>query len=312
MQNNNHSNIMKPQKRGKKIAILVIIVIIIGFVAGAYFIINSRSNQKDSLNNPKAFKEAQDSFNNFPGVSNLLPSDKEKLKKDIEPQYLAGYVTGFGPNQNEIETAKASIGDQANYNTIKVYIENIINKKLELAKTTGYFQGYEYNYWYGITIQNKNSSEDIKDWGNTTVLESDKKYAKSKAEEDRLKLKQNKIQPAALALELNTNTRLQLFDQANGSTYFQTALNSADDILSKLNLPEPNPGQSESFKNLLSTVKTKGVTEIGNIIADPGYPVSGKKREVGYVMAYIETVLKGNKDIDKYNAQLNIARKKLK
>ena len=311
MQNNNHSNIMKPQKRGKKIAIFIIIVIIIGFVAGAYFIINSRSNQKDSLNNTKTFKEAQDSFNNFPGVSKLLPSDKEKLKKDIEPQYLAGYVTGFGPNSNEIETAKVVIGDQANYESIKAFIENIINGKLELAKSTGYFQGYVYNYWYGNTIVNKFPNEEIKDWGNASVLESDKKYAKTKADEDRTKLRDNKISPAALALELNSNTRLQLYDQANGSSYFQTALNNSDDIISKLNIPEPNPGQIESFNKLLSITNTKGVTEISSIVADPGFPVSGNKREVGYLMAYIEVILKGNKDIDKYNNQLNISRRKL-
>ena len=41
---------MKPRRRGKKIAIFIIIVIIIGFVAGTYYIINSRNNQKDSLN----------------------------------------------------------------------------------------------------------------------------------------------------------------------------------------------------------------------------------------------------------------------
>jgi hypothetical protein len=303
---------MKKPRKGRAFLVLFIILALVGIAVAAYFVYNYYNNRGNTLNNKKVFEAAQKSFNEFPGVSKLIPTDRDKLKKEIEPQYLAGYVTGFGPNENEIKQAKATIGDQANYESIKAYIERIINGKLALAKSAGYYQGYVYNYWYGNTIINKFPNEEIKDWGNNSVLESDKQYAKSKAENDRTRLKENKISPKALSIENNADARLALRDQDNGSGYFQTSLSDGTDLFSKLGFKEPNPGQSESFNDLLKSVSKLGVTDIGNIVADPGEPKSGKKREVGYVMAYIELLLKGESSIKFYEQQLKIAGGKLK
>jgi hypothetical protein len=55
-----------------------------------------------------------------------------------------------------------------------------------------------------------------------------------------------------------------------------------------------------------------GVSEIGLITSDEGQPSSGVKKDVGFVVAVIDVVLKGQKSIDNYLAQLEIAKELLK
>lgn len=305
----------KPRKRWW-LLILVIIILITLLGLGSYFYFSRQNSNANTLANKKVFEAAQQSFNEFPGVGQLTSEERKKLEVEIEPQYLAGYVTSFGPNKNEIQSAVGSIGESPGPSTIKSYIQNIIDKKLELARSTGYYQGYLFYFWFGNTISNKTAAENIENWGNSNVLASDRKYAEERANYYRQKLESGATQPDKVVDEVNQDKRLRLHDQTNNSGYFSTPLplmngGSMPVEIAKL-FGEVNVGQKDSVNQLLSSIKGKGVSKVGLIIADPGLPSSGQKKEVGFIMAYIDTYLRGQASISQYEDQLKVARSLLK
>jgi len=274
----------------------------------------------NSLKNKKVFDKAVASYNAFPGISKLSEPDRAELKKTLEPQYLAGYVTGYGPNDAETKGAIYNIGDSAAASTIKSYIENIISGKTQLAKTTGYYEGYLLYFWFGNTVVNKTPAEQIKDWGNPEVLAADRQYADTKAKDYHKRLLAGSIKPQQVADELIRDPRLKLHDQTNGSGYFTTQLplgsgnaNANDFAREITKLFKPNDtGRAASINKVLESISQPGVSEIGLITSDEGLPPSGVKKDVGFVVAVIEVVLKGQKSIDFYQTQLEIAKGLLK
>ena len=307
----------KKPKKGIKlfaIAIAVAVLSLAGYLGiKAYLDGNFAGN---SLKNKKVFDKAVASYNAFPGISKLSEADRADLKKTLEPQYLAGYVTGFGPNDAETKGAIYTIGDSAAATTIKSYIENIISGKTQLAKTTGYYQGYLLYFWFGNTVVNKGPDEQIKDWGNPEVLAADRQYADTKAKDYHKRLLAGSIKPQQVADELMRDSRLKLNDQTNGSGYFTTQLplgNGTDFAKELAKLFKPNDtGRAASINKVLESISQPGVSEIGLITSDEGQPPSGVKKDVGFVVAVIEVVLKGQKSIDFYQTQLEIAKALLK
>jgi len=294
---------------------LAVILLVAGLVAGGVFLYITRmssTTKSTTLSNSTAYSEAVKSYESFPGVSSLSPEDRAKLDAEIKPQYLAGYITGFGPNANEISTAPSSIGTTAAPATISTYIQNIINNKIALAKTTGYYQGYLYYFWFDDSP--KPNTDQALATGQPPI--ADRQYSEQISKEYQKKLADGSIKPQKAAEDLAQDLRLKLFDQANNSGYFVTALTASNgtnltEEISKL-FGETNPGQGESLKRLLATASDPGLTEIGVINAVPGGPASEVKRDIGFVMAYLEVVLKGQDSIDKYQSELNIAKDKLK
>ncbi len=312
-------------KRGKQgLKIFVVVLLLAGLVAGGVYLFTQRkSNQKNTLSNKSVYDEAIKSYNSFPGVSNLSTEDRAKLDAEIQPQYLAGYVTGFGPNANEISTAPGVIGNTAAPATISAYIQSIINNKTQLAKTTGYYQGYVFYFWYddaptASTVEQVPNTIQPAVVPNTiqpAVVIADKQYASQKAKEYQQKLANGSITPQKAADELLLDRRLALFDQSNNSGYFATALplgasGSLIHEIAKL-AGETNPGQGDSTNNMLSNARGPGLTALATINAVPGGPASGIKKEVGFMMAYLDLVLKGQGSIDRYQSELNIAKAKL-
>lgn len=310
------SKAKKPNKgiRLFAIAILVAVLSLAGYLAFSAF--TNGTFAGNSLKNKKVFDKALASYNAFPGISKLSEADRAELKKTLEPQYLAGYVTGYGPNDAETKSAIYTIGDSAAATSIKNYIENIISGKTQLAKTTGYYQGYLLYFWFGNTVVNKYPTEQIKDWGNPEVLAADRQYADTKAKDYHKRLLAGSIKPQQVADELMRDTRLKLNDQTNGSGYFTTQLplgNGTDLAKEITKLFKPNDtGRAESINRVLEGISKPGVSEIGLINSDEGQPPSGIKKDVGFVVAVIEVVLKGQKSIDSYQAQLEIAKALLK
>ena len=308
----------KKPKKGIKlfaIAIAVAVLSLAGYLGiKAYLDGNFAGN---SLKNKKVFDKAVASYNAFPGIAKLSEADRAELKKTLEPQYLAGYVTGFGPNDAETKSAIYTIGDSATTATIKNYIENIISGKTQLAKTTGYYQGYLLYFWFGNTVVNKGPDEQIKDWGNPEVLAADRQYADSKAKDYRKRLVAGTIKPQQVVDELIRDPRLRLYDQSNSSGYFATLIpfgNDSGDVtkeIAKL-YTRSDTGRSDSINKVLAGISEPGVSEIGLITSDEGLPASGVKKDVGFVIAVIEFVLKGQKSIDFYQTQLEIAKALLK
>lgn len=317
MQASESKTSVKPKSQRNKTRLVFALLIFLAIIATiGYFVYVFISSQGNTLNNKKVFDKAQKAFNEFPGVSNLSKESRDKLKKEIEPQFLAGYVTGFGPNENDIKVAIAEIGDRPGPDTIKANIQNTINSKVELAKTTGYYQGYIFYFWFGKTISNKYPYEVIENWGDPATLAEDKKYAEAKANEYIGKLKKGSIQPHQIVDALASDKRLRLHDSANNSGYFTTGLPMTTDKTSQEEYAKlfltTDDGTQESVQKLLSSVDGTGLTKLGLVVAEPGLPRSGVKKEVGFVVAYIETYLKGQNSIRRYEVQLKIARGKLK
>jgi len=313
----------KKPKKGLKLAAIVLAIALVLAVGGYFGFKASMDNSGDeanSLKNKKVFDKAVASYNAFPGISKLSEADRAELKKTLEPQYLAGYVTGYGPNEAETKNAIYTIGDSAAATTIKSYIENIISGKTQLAKTTGYYEGYLLYFWFGNTVVNKTPAEEIKDWGNPEVLAADRQYADTKAKDYHKRLLAGTIKPQQVADELMRDPRLVLHDQTNGSGYFTTQLplgsgnaNNSDFAKELAKLTKPNDtGRADSINKLLESVSEPGVSEIGLITSDEGQPSSGVKKDVGFVVAVIDVLLKGQKSIDNYQAQLEIAKGLLK
>ncbi|MEI6581933.1 MAG: hypothetical protein WCN86_03610 [bacterium] len=311
----------KKPKKGIKlfaIAVVVAVVALAGYLAFSAVINGNFAG--NSLKNKKVFDKAVASYNAFPGIAKLSEADRAELKKTLEPQYLAGYVTGFGPNDAETKSAIYTIGDSAAATTIKNYIENIISSKTQLAKTTGYYQGYLLYFWFGNTVVNKYPTEQIKDWGNPEVLAADRQYADTKAKDYQKRLLAGSIKPQQVADELMRDPRLKLNDQTNGSGYFTTQsplssgnanINDFAKEIAKLFKPN-DTGRAASINKVLESISEPGVSEIGLITSDEGQPPSGVKKDVGFVVAAIEVVLKGQKSIDSYQTQLEIAKAHLK
>ena len=296
------------------LAILVAVLSVVGYLGFRAFTDGSYAG--NSLKNKKVFDNAVASYNAFPGISKLSEADRAELKKTLEPQYLAGYVTGYGPNDAETKGAIYNIGDSAAASTIKSYIENIISGKTQLAKTTGYYEGYLLYFWFGNTVVNKSPAEQIKDWGNPEVLAADRQYADTKAKDYHKRLLAGSIKPQQVADELMRDSRLKLNDQTNGSGYFTTQLplgNGTDFAKEIAKLFKPNDtGRAASINKVLESISQPGVSEIGLITSDEGQPPSGVKKDVGFVVAVIEVILKGQKSIDFYQTQLEIAKGLLK
>lgn len=312
MQDKNIDNQLPSKSDGRKnrktlaIVAIVLAVALVSVVA-VYFgfrAFRDSSESGNSLKNKKVFDQALASYNDFPGISKLPEADRAELNKAIEPEYLAGYVTGFGPNDNDIKAAKYLLGENPGQKSIASYISSIIDSKKKLALGSGYHQGYIFYFWFGNTIVNKAIGENIINYGDPKALEDDRNYARQRAEEAIDQLKKGTIIPQKLQDNLNTDLRLKLNDETNGSIFFTSNYlenNTAQD-----------DGRAESVNSFIKNLSRTGVSDIGIINADPGIPKSGKKREVGYFAVYLDVVLKGTESIDEFNRQLVIARGKLR
>jgi hypothetical protein len=258
----------------------------------------------NSLKNRSVLRKAEKSFNEFPGVKNLSKEDRAKIRKDGEPNFLAGYVTGYGPNANETDGAKFLLGEDAAWQSISTYIKNITDGKAKAAKGDGYYEGSILYFWYGRTIVNRAPGEDIPNYGDPQALESDKKYAKQQADDVVKKIQDKSITPLQAVNQLNADTRLSLSDEANGSIQFNTPY--GDQAYTNGGIEDD--GRKESVDKLLFSQNQPGISALGTISADPGVPKSGTKRDVGYFVIYLDKVLKGQKSINFYEDQLRIAK----
>lgn len=257
----------------------------------------------NSLKNRSVLRRAEKTFSEFPGIKNLNKEDREKIKKDGEPQFLAGYVTGYGPNKNETEAARYLLGDDAAWQSIAAYIKQITEGKTEAAKSKGYYEGYIFYFWYGRTIIGRVEGEDIPGYGDPKALEEDRNYAKSRADEIVANIKNNKITPQKALETLESDKRLKLSDEVNGSIQFNTPYGAQ----AFTNGGQEDDGRTESVDKVLYSINEPGLSDVGVIVADPGIPKTGKK-EVAYFAIYIDKVLKGQKSVDFYNSQLGIAK----
>ena len=252
-----------------------------------------------NLADPKSYQEAKDALRALPGFSSLSDVEKEKMIVEFGPEFYAAYASGLAPNSIELKNMAASLGDNPTRQLITNFTKDIISSKLELVKTTGYYEGYVFYFWFGKTIVNKAQGEFIPDWGNAKVLAEDREYAKTLANSSRDSLKKNAITPAELVTQLLADTRLRLPDEENTSSFFASDLR---------NFPGYDDGRAESLTSLLQKQTGPGISEIGIIVADAGRPLSGQKKEVGFFFVKLDKALRGQGAIDYYQAQLKIAK----
>ena len=252
-----------------------------------------------TLADPTSYKEAQEALRALPGFSTLSESEKEKMIVEFGPEFYAAYASGLAPNSIELKNMAVTMGSNPSRQLVTSFTKDIISSKLELVRTTGYYEGYIFYFWFGKTIVNKPQRQFIPDYGNAKVLAEDREYAKTLANSSRDSLKKSTITPAELVTQLVADRRLRLPDEENLSSFFASDLR---------NFPGSDDGRGESVASLLQKQTGPGISEIGIIVADVGRPVSGQKKEVGFFFVKLDKALRGQGAIDYYQAQLKIAK----
>jgi hypothetical protein len=285
---NNSSRVAPKKLRNKRnlLGILLSVVIILGFVVGVYFIVNN-PGQPNTLKNKKVYNEALASYNALPGVVNLSQPDKDKLKNAVQVKYLAAYATGIAPSESEKEIYRGLFGNNIVESQIAKFVNDSIDQKLALAKTTGYYEGYLYYFWYDIVLGGG-------------IEQKNKDYSLSKAREYRDKLINNKVKPEEAIKQIYADKKLKLPDEVNGSGAFAGLIIKPGDT--------DRDGRYESINKVLYTQSNKGFTDIGNLVADTDYPKTGNKKEVGFFFIEITRVFKGQNDLNNFEQQLQIAK----
>ncbi len=289
----------------KLLKFVLIPVLLIGVISAGYLYFTRKpttinGQEKPTLSDENTKQKAVDAFNSSAPVASLTEDDRAKVRADIGPKYMAAYVAGFAPTQEDLNQFTQFIGVSPTREQVVQAYNAIIDKKLELIKTTGYYEGYVFYFWYGRTIVNKLPEENIAGWGDANALAEDKAYAESKANEYRTKLQKGEITEDAIVNALEADNRLQLYDEANGSALYKTSLSSG--------IPINDDGRGSSLDAFLQAQNQLGITSIGTIQADPGYPASGKQRQVGYVFVKLTTLLRGQAVADYYTLQLALAK----
>ena len=279
-------------------------IIIILLVVGGYLVTTRRSitlngQKKDNLTDASTKKKAEEAYNGLPLIGSLNDDDKTALRKELGPNYLAAYVTGVAPSQADLNRLQLSYGGTATKDQIEKAINGMIDYKLDLVKNDGYYEGFAFYFWYGSSIVNKLPEETIAGWGDPSVLATDKAYADSKAKEYREQLSSGKITNQALISALEADNKLQLYDEANGSSSITST---------KVDSTSDDDGRSASLLEFLKQQNSLGISQIGTLSADPGYPSSGRKKDVAYVFVNLTKLLRGQAVIDYYNQQLLVAK----
>lgn len=286
--NSNSSRVAPKKLRNRRnlLGIVLSVFIIAGFVAGVYFILQSPGKQ-NTLKNKKVYDAAIASYNALPGVVNLSQADKDKLKNEVQAKYLAAYASGIPPSDDDIKTYKALFGNNIVEPQIAKFVNDSIDQKLELAKTTGYYEGFLYYFWYDIVFGGG-------------IEQKNKDYSLSKAQDYREKLISNKIKPEEAIKQIYSDNKLRLPDEVNGSGAFAGLIIRPGET--------DRDGRFESINKVLSAQSRTGFTEISNLIADTSYPKTGNRKEVGYFFIEITKVFKGQNDLNNFEQQLQIAK----
>ncbi len=284
---------------------VVIPALLIVIVAAGYLYFTKKpttinGQEKPNLSDPNVKEKAVKAFDTSGPVATLTDSDRDQVRAEIGAKYMAAYVAGFAPTQEDLNQFTQFFGVRPTKEQVTQAYNAIIDKKLELIKTTGYYEGYVFYFWYGRSIVNKLPEEDITGWGDAKVLADDKAYADSKANEYRTKLQKGEITESGIINALEADNRLQLYDEANGAAYYKTSLSTG--------IPVKDDGRAASIDRFLQAQDQLGITPIATITADPGYPASGKQREVGYVFAKLTTLLRGQAVADYYEQQLALVK----
>ncbi|MSR89607.1 hypothetical protein EXS53_01610 [Patescibacteria group bacterium] len=282
----------KKPKKGIKlfaIAIAVAVLSLAGYLGiKAYLDGNFAGN---SLKNKKVFNQALASYNAFPGISNLSPTDQALLKSQVQAKYLAAFVVGLQPSDSTTATVRSLFGDNMVVADIARIIDSDIDQKLALAKTTGYYEGNLYYFWYDIVF-------------NGGIEQKNKDYSLDQAKQYRDKLMGKKITPEEAFKQIRADKRLKLPDEVNGSGSFAGPINRPGQT--------DRDGRYESINAVLEAQTKIGFTDISNLVADTDYPKLGNKKEVGYFLIQITKVFKGQNDLATYDKQLELARSLVK
>ncbi len=292
-------NYVRNNRQTLKIVAIVIATLGV-LIAGIIFFNRSRqiNGVTRTVVNSETRKQAEESFNALESVKSL-PTDRQKeYFNTVKDVYTAAYVSGMAPTDQELRLA--AMGGIGTKDTFQRNIEKIINRKLTLAANGGFYSGEVYYFWFGRTIANKLPEETIESYGDPAVLQADKEYALTKANDYREKLIKASSTSQDLIAALEADPRLQLYDEANGSA-----------VISNFNQQsaEPNDdGRAASVKAVVDAMQTPGISAVSMITADPGEPKSGVKKEVGYVVVKLSQLIRGQAAVDFYNQQLTRAR----
>lgn len=300
----------KAASRRKKIIAGVLILFIV-FIAGASLIGLNRYRQDQQVrqSNEKK-KEILDKLAKFDVVKNLTNDQKDELYRKVGAKYLAAEKIGIQPSpdstndQGTISFLNGLNGNNAD--AVSKAFDTMISQKLELVKTTGYYEGYQYKYWYANTALVWPSTFPIPNKGDAAALEADKKYALDTATADKKRLEASSVKPQDLLKELSANRRLSIWEDPNGSGPISSVKTVA--AVSPINT---YPGAS-AVPDAIKAMTSVGYSDIGKLTYVSVYDPKKTPVEAGYFFIQMTKYVKGQAAVDMYNQALAETQRQIK
>lgn len=289
-------------KQQRKAILAGIVIVLIVFVVGA-LVLAGQQYQKDqqAKQAEETLQSARDKLAQLELVKKLDDTQKEEFYKKAGAQYLAasdlGIITSGEQDQKLLGFIMSS---NPTADAAAEAVTRLIDARLTLVKTTGYYEGYLFNYWYGNTAVNWPASYNVPRQGDPQALEEDKQYAMSQAKEDMDRLKTNKATPDAVIAEINSDFRLWMREDPNGSAKISSTV--------AMTAMPTNQGAAANTNSPVTDVITKmtgpGYSEIATRQYVSVYDSTRSAFDAGYFFIKLDTLVRGQEAVQKYEQAL--------
>ena len=298
----------KPKKPKKGLKLAAIAALILGLVALSLFLLSKTNFGSDIASkigiNNKAKEQNEQAkirkqFDELDIVKALSPQQQNEAYQLVGAQYYAAYRVGIAP-------LPGSKADQASLNftntsnapdSVSNSIAQFIDSRLELVKTTGFYRGYIFYYWYGNTLANFPDAYDIPGRDSKEAYEADKKSALERATSDRQAIIDGNLSPAALVDELSRGGRWSMAEDPNNSTVFTSMpADMRQGVLTANN---------KSVLDTIAATSSNGVSDIKSLQYLSIYNPPNSAYDAGYYFVKIDALAKGSPTIQEYNNYLD-------
>lgn len=278
------------------------------FVVGA-LVLAGQQYQKDLQvkQAEETLNDARENLAQLEIVKKLDDGQKEEFYKKAGAQYLAaqeiGIISGSEQDQQLLNfLVSASPGADGTAEAIN----RLIEARLAVVKTTGYYEGYLFNYWYGNTAVDWPANYNVPRQGNAQALEEDKQYAIAQAKEDMNRLKTGKATPDVIIAEINSDFRLWMREDPNGSSKIASSVVAA-------NMPrQASVNTSDIVSETINSMNEVGYSDIAIRKYVSVYDKNKTPFEAGYFFIKLDKLVRGEAALEKYQAELASYQEKLK
>lgn len=299
----------KAHKQRKLIFAAVVLVLVV-FVAGA-LVLAVQQYQKDQQvkQAEETLQSAREKLAQLEIVKKLDDGQKEDFYKKAGAQYLAAEEVGIISNSEQDQKLLGFLlSSTPSADAAAEAVKRIIEARLAVVKTTGYYEGYIFNYWYGNTAVDWPAAYNVPRQGDPQALEEDKQYAMSQAKEDMDRLKTNKATPDAIIAEINSDFRLWMREDPNGSAQIASSISTPGNV--------GQSGKSAEINSIVSETIAKmsgpGYSDITTRKYISVYDVAQTPFDAGYFFVKLDKLVRGDAVVREYEQALAELEEQLK